>query len=177
MERNQQNQPNQTNQYNGRVNTLNSKAIDYANVAEAASISRYNFKADVAKGNMAENPVMDLFFSDMNVTLLQRGIVNMVLNKSCGKYKIGKQSPNELLTIMRATYLQESNNSVMDVVGQVKRLNELVLMYCVPRILNEYEMHARYIQDINTLPVPMAYGQSTSVVGTKTLDLTSKRFF
>lgn len=161
-------------QYSGRVNTNGVRVSDYPNIAEDTPISKYNFKADVAKGNMGENPVMELFFSDMNVTLLQRGIINMVLNKSCGKYKIGEQSLNELLTVMRATYLQESTNSIVDVVGQVKRLNELVLMYCVPRILNEYEMHVRYIKDINTLPVPMAYGQATSVTGTKTLEI--KRF-
>jgi hypothetical protein len=76
---------------------------------------------------------------------------------------------------MRATYLQESNNSVVDVVGQVKRLNELVLMYCVPRIMSEYQQHARYIKDISSLPVPMAYGEATSVAGTKSLEI--KRFF
>ena len=164
---------------NGRVDLYNSRGAaassDFPTIAEASPISKSNFKADVAKGNIAENPVMDLFFSDMNITLLQRGIVNMVLNKSCGKYRIGQQSPNELLTVMRATYLQESNNSVVDVVGQVKRLNELVLMYCVPRIMSEYQQHARYIKDISSLPVPMAYGEATSVAGTKSLEI--KRFF
>jgi hypothetical protein len=167
---------NQNPSFNGRVfiGPSHSAAPDYQNVAEA-SRTPSKFKDDVAKGNMADGPVMDLFFSELNINMLQKGIVNMVLNKSCGKYRIAQQSTSELLTIMRATYLQESMNSIVDVVGQVKRLNELVLMYSVPRIINEKEMHDRYIKDISTLPVPMAYGQATSVAGTKTLELT--RFF
>lgn len=167
---------NQNPAFNGRVfiGPSHSAAPDYQNVAEVSRVPS-KFKDDVAKGNMADGPVMDLFFSELNINMLQKGIVNMVLNKSCGKYRIAQQSTSELLTIMRATYLQESMNSIVDVVGQVKRLNELVLMYSVPRIINEKEMHDRYIKDISTLPVPMAYGQATSVAGTKTLELT--RFF
>ena len=163
--------------YNGRVDLSNRGTVsqpDYKTIAETRT-TPYNFASDATKGNVASGPVSELFFSDYNVNLLQRGIQNMVLNKSNGKHKIGVQSVNELLTVMRATYLQESINSVAEVVHQVKKLNELVLMYCVPRILSEIEMHDTYLRDISTLPVPLKYGESTSLAGTKSLEL--KNFF
>ena len=161
---------------NGRVNLdiSGKQAPDYNSFVECRSTPT-NYVSDATKGNMATTPVSELFFSDYNVDVLQKGIQNMVLNKSCGKYRIGTQSPNELLTVMRATYLQESVNLNTNVVHQVKKLNELVLMYCVPRILSELEMHNLYIKDISSLPVPMRYGENTSVAGTKTLEL--KHFF
>lgn len=168
---------NNNNKPNGRININldnSTPPSDYATIFEAKKTPTM-YKDDMAKGQVASNPVMDLFFSDLNIETLQRGIVNMVLNKSCGRLRIGQQSTSELLIIMRATYLQESINSIVDVVRQVKRLNELVLMYSVPRIMSEHEMHKRYIKDITTLPVPMAYGENTSVAGTKQLEL--KSFF
>jgi hypothetical protein len=159
----------------GRLNLdISVSQPDYNSFVECRSMPT-NYVNDAIKGNMAQTPVSELFFSDYNVQLLQKGIQNMVLNKSCGKYKIGTQSPNELLTVMRATYLQDGLNSIANVVHQVKKLNEIVLMYCVPRILSELEMHNTYLKDISTLPVPMKYGENTNVAGTKTLEL--KHFF
>ena len=134
-----------------------------------------NYVNDVVKGNIAINPVSELFFSDTNISALQHGIKTMVLNKSCGKHVIGNQSTDELLVIMRATYLKESVNSLFDVVGQVKTLNESVLKYSVPRIMNELKIYNTFIHDISVLPVPMRYGESTNVAGSKTLEL--KPFF
>jgi len=161
--------------YNGRVDLTSKGATpDYQTIAETRTVPT-NYANDAIRGNVGPGPVSELFFSDYNVNALQRGIQNMVLNKSNGKFKIGPQSPNELLTIMRATYLQESINSVAEVVHQVKKLNELVLMYSVPRILSEIEMHNTYLHDVSTLPVPLKYGENTSVAGTKSLEL--KHFF
>ena len=159
---------------NGRVfigigDTTNKQQPDYRSFVEERSTPS-DYEHDAVKGNVASNPVSNLFFSDVNIDALQRGIINMVLNKSCGKLNVGKQSTSELLIVMRAKYLQESINSFIDVVGQVKRLNEQVLVYCIPRIMNELEMHNTYIRDISTLPVPMRHGESTSVAGTKTLE-------
>ena len=126
-----------------------------------------NFVSDALKGNIGKNPVSELFFSDINIDALQIGMRNMVLNKSCGKYKIGRQSDKELTIIMRAIFLQNSVNSKYDVIGQVRNLNENVLNFAVPRLINELEMHDTYLQDIQRMPIPMAYGENTSVAGTK----------
>jgi hypothetical protein len=143
-------------------------------VNEATQIPT-NFANDALKGNIQPSPVSDLFFSAVNIKALQLGIYNTVLNKTCGKIVIGDQSVNELLTIMRSLYLQESQHSaILSPVPQVKRLNEKVIMFASPRIISEAQMHKAYLQRTSTLPVPMDHGQSTSVAGTKTLE--NKRF-
>jgi len=147
---------------------------DYKSYAENRSHVAYNSVADAVRGNLDANAVSKLFFGEMNVNAIQKGIKNMVLNKTCGKQRIGDQSYAELFQVMRAIYLKDSINSLYDVVGQVRNLNGQVLDFCVPRILTELEMHDTYINDISNLPVPLLYGESTSVAGTKTLEL--KRF-
>ena len=154
----------------GRINLQGAqKGPDYPSFAEDRSTAS-GYEHDVAKGNIASNPVSQLFFSDVNMNALQQGISNMILNKSCGKLSVGKQSTNELLVIMRAIYLSDSINSFINIVGQVKALNETVLLYCVPRIMSELESHQTYIRDITSLPMPLRYGESTSVAGSKQLE-------
>lgn len=165
---------------NGRVDfdtNKQSNYADYASYAESSKSSHIsNFAvADAVKGNLNTNPVSKLFFSEVNVQAIQTGIRNMVLNKTCGKNRLGDQSYNELFQVMRAIYLKDSINSNFDIVGQVRKLNEQVLDYTVPRILTELDMHDAYIRDISKLPTPMLRGESTSVAGTKTLEL--KTFF
>lgn len=160
---------------NGRIDLgrLN-QTSDYPIYAEATT-TPHRHVADVSKGNIAMTPVSELFFSETNILALQSGIKNMILNKSCGKYNVGNQSTSELLIIMRAIYLKQGVNSIVDVVGQVRKLNESVLLFSVPRIMSELEMRDVFIKDISALPIPMRYGESTSVAGTKTLEL--KPFF
>lgn len=156
---------------NGRVILDSSPPpVDFENLRREPT--QKNFVSDALKGNIGRNAVSELFFSDVNIDALQLGMHNMVLNKSCGKYNIGRQSDKELAIIMRAIYLQDSVNSKYDVLGQVRHLNEQVLNFTVPRLINELGMHDTYLQDIQKMPVPMAYGQNTSVAGTKNLELT-----
>lgn len=158
------------NTYNGRV-ILDASAPPPDYEALQRGPTQKNLVVDALRGNIGISPVSELFFSDTNIDALQIGIHNMVLNKSCGKYRLGRQSDKELTIIMRAIYLQDSKNSKFDVLGQVRSLNEQVLAFSVPRLLSELKMHDMYINDIQKIPVPMSYGVNTSVAGTKTLEM------
>lgn len=165
------NQNIKNNGYNGRV-FIDAKAkpdADYVSRDECTRMSA-SYAYDAVKGNVTRDPVSDLFFSRENVDLLQLGIRNMVLNKSCGKRRIGNQSYEELLQIMRAIYLQDALHQPYEIANQVKQLNTIVLNYCLPRIMNELEMRDTFIKDIQKMPMPMSYGESTSVAGTKYLE-------
>lgn len=130
-----------------------------------------NFAEKALKGIIQCSPLSRLFFSELNIKALQQGIKNIILNKTCGKLRIGDQSVNELLTIMRSVYLQETRHSyLLSPIDQVKKLNENVLLFAVPRIMSEAKMHEAYIQRITSLPVPMEYGMATSLAGSKTLE-------
>ena len=155
---------------NGLVSFNDTKYNDWQMIKESNTIPS-NFCNDALKGNIQASPVSKLFFSEMNIQALQTGIRNTVLNKTCGKTQIGAQSVNELMTIMRSIFLQESQHSnILSPVSQVKSLNAKVIMYAAPRIISEARMHEAYIKRSSVLPVPFEYCTSTSVAGTKTLE-------
>jgi len=161
------------NNRNGLVDVGNLSFSDYDTVLEDNKTPT-NYGNDALKGNIGVNPVSKLYFSELNLKSLQIGIKNRVLNETCGKYHVGDQSNTELLIVMRGIYLQDVKSSNIEVVIQVRLLNGQVLDYVVPRIIDELHMRDRYIKDISTMNVPMAYGENTNVAGTKQLEF--KRF-
>jgi uncharacterized protein YnzC (UPF0291/DUF896 family) len=144
----------------------NYDAPDYSMFGADPNLQR-SFTSDALKGNLQKNGVSVLFFSQMNIDILQTGIKNMVLNKTCGKQRVGTQSEQELMTIMRSIYLQNGKNSVDNVIQQVKILNENVLEYSVPRVLDGLAMQTSYIDRITTLQQPLDKPISASSYGTK----------
>lgn len=154
--------------YNGRVlfNTPNN--VSYNRVSQ--DIVSDTFKSEAVKGIVEKSPLSDLFFSQRNIDALQEGIRYVVYKKSCSKHVIDNQSEDELKTIMRAVYLQDAKRQMYGIVEQVRELNATVIDYCCERIVKEIEMYMKYKQDISALPVPMAYGESTSIAGMKQLE-------
>jgi hypothetical protein len=158
-----------TNQQNGRVNLSGDIPSDYE--AGARENTPKNFKNEALRGNLNRTPLSDLFFSATNIDALQIGMRNMVLDKTCGKHNIGRQSDKELMTIMKGIFLTNSKNIPVALVEQVRELNAQVLAFAVPRLINEINMHEKYLKDISQMPNPLCYGEVTSVKGTKYLEL------
>lgn len=159
----------------GRIQLDSAK--QYPSFERVAEFKRSTVSAEktLLQSNMSSTPVSKLFFSRTNIDALQLGLKNLVYTKSCKKHRIGNQSEDELMTIMRAIFLQNAKNIPYNVVEQVRELNQLVLVYAVPRILNEIEMYQTYLKDATSGPTYWERGQATSVKGTKTLEL-SKRW-
>jgi hypothetical protein len=121
------------------------------------------------------SPVARLFFSRKNVDALQDGIRYKVWLASQRTLVIGRQSDVELGLIMRSIYLQYAVNMEHDVVEQVRVLNVATLDFCVPRVMQEASVYARYRKDVSTMPMPMAWGEFASMKGTRVLE--QKAFF
>lgn len=157
---------------NGRIGKLDYNYKDY----DANPETPEKYLEFALKGTIGKTPVSELFFSQTNIDALQVGLINSVLNATCGKTRIGKQSTNELLTIMRGIFLQNSKVSRFNVVEQVKELNTQVIRFCVPKIISELKMHEKYLSDITTLPQPIGRGENTSVYGMRTQEFGNVRF-
>jgi hypothetical protein len=71
--------------------------------------------------------------------------------------------------IMRAIYLQYSKNNPSNIEGQLRELNEMVITWCVPRIMSEIEQYNYYLNDISHLPIPLEQPMNMSSAGTKSL--------
>lgn len=151
------------------------RANDYPMVSENTTVTDHRFRDECLRSaNIEVNEVNTLYFSKLNVDAIQMGMRTLVYNRSCGKVKIGNQSASELQTIMRGIYFENSTNQVGNTLEQVRSLNQKILDFAVPRIIQEAQMHGKYVQDMTSLPEPMARSFNDSVAGTKTLEL--KRF-
>ena len=131
-----------------------------------------NFNEEAIKGVHVNNPLANIFFSQANIDALQESIRYLVYQKSCQRFIISRQSDTELKLIMRAYYLQEGVHRQYDILDEVKSLNNLVLNYAVPKIIQEVQMFNKYKEDVNKNPTPMlARGEHSSSKGTRQLIL------
>ena len=154
---------------NGRIDLDNRLGTPYDLYQESCDLNKFTEEAMRGTG-IDKTPLSNLFFSKINYDALQDGIRYMVYKQSRGEYTISSQSKDDLLTVMRSVFLQNSRNLDIDLVQQVKELNGLVLEYCVPRIINEIRMYQTYKEDIQKLPAPMPRSTSENVKGTKSME-------
>ena len=112
-------------------------------------------KDTALRGLLEKNSVNDIFFSDMNVKALNDSIRYGVHLKT--EKIISKQSENELYTVMRSIMLQYANFQVSteNIIDEIKRLNNKVILYCVDNISSNVLQHIGYVKDLSKLPEPM----------------------
>lgn len=155
---------------NGRVDTTTNNNFNMYALFQNGNNRLTEFSHEAIQGVHIKTPLNDLFFSKTNINALQLGIRNLIANKTNNEFLIGNQSEVELQIVMRAIYLSEARHLSYDIVGQVKTLNEKVLDYCVPRILEEIKMFNYYKNDVSRLPMPLERGQFSSAKGTRFLE-------
>ena len=115
------------------------------------------------------------FFSVANTERVQQMIQQEVLAKSGGKYKIDRQSDEDLFLIMRSYYLQYSRNDPDNVGAELDSLNGRVVAYASDRIMVEIEAYKYYRKDQENFPDPIAAPVNVNTYGTRTNEL--KSFF
>lgn len=165
---------------NGRVNLepAQSSTGSFNQVASQFSYTtalNSSVGADLVRGNVEKNTLNTTFFSPANVQIIQNRLQYEVYARSQGKHRVGPQSAENLLIIMRAMYYQYGKNLECNIKEQIQELNTYVVNYAVPKILSEVDMYQQYRKDITTLPVPMLQPVNISRAGTKSLPL--KPFF
>lgn len=156
---------------NGRIDSLYDTNYNIYNLFKEEQRPQYNFENEAIKGTHITTDISDIFFSKINIDVLQEAIRYQVYIKSSNKHIIDRQSDTDLKVIMRAIYLENTQHTLKktEVLNEVKRLNSLVINFCVPRIIQEINMYIRYKNDISHLPVPLERGEFSSSKGTKQL--------
>ena len=140
------------------------------------NINTKNTDVIAIEGISERTTMSDIFLSEKNINLIQLKIINIINNKY--KYKISKQSKNELIIIMRSVYLNNATNNYsnkQDIRNELNKLNNLVISYCVKNIVNNIKSHELYLKKINNDLKPNELPKPTSIKGEKTLEL--KPFF
>ena len=107
------------------------------------------------KGIIQESPLSNLFFSDMNINVIQMTIRYQIFKEK--NKKISYQSEIELFTIMRSIYLQFANSVLTSnvMIENLKKLNKMVVDFAVGNVGDQLDQYDAYIEKISSAPVPM----------------------
>ena len=112
-----------------------------------------------------ETPLNTLFFSEFNLNLLQRGIRQAFKNKT--GIAIDRQNPDDLYSLMRVVFINNSGDSYSRVNEQVRFMNGRVIETALGQIQTGVSQYMSYVQDIDTIAVPLAQPINTSTYGKK----------
>tara|TARA_Y100000782_G_scaffold3214_1_gene3642 strand:+ start:8464 stop:8967 length:504 start_codon:yes stop_codon:yes gene_type:complete len=126
---------------------------------------------DAVNGNWNETALSKTFFCKGNIHIIQNAIRAGVYRMSNGRYNVAPQDLTNLKIIMRSIFLQNAVNRPTDITGQIKKLNSLVLEYCIPNVFNEADAYIKYKNDVSTLAVPLKRPAHVSNKGDKVLEL------
>jgi len=144
---------NDRNDLIGYIPNVNPTMVNTYQYPTTAPRAEYN-QADTAMDSIQEaNPLSAAFFSLANMENIQQLLQKGVFSNSAARYVIGRQSDTELLIIMRGLYLQfarynpSSKQSIQD---ETQRLNQMVVDFCVPKIISSIMQYKDYLRDIST---------------------------
>lgn len=131
------------------------------------------------------NQLALFFFSPENVDYLQKRLYEEVFNTT--NVRIGRQSDDELLIIMRNHYMKAlagwlprnvGNPNAVHARGddpsctleeKLTRLNKSVLEEVTQQVLSGINMNLQYYSDASSLPLPLERPQFTSMKGSRVL--------
>jgi uncharacterized protein YukJ len=128
-----------------------------------------NPKANATRNEMIKNQVRvseceqgdleEVFFSDENISLINKQLIMLVYKKTNGQIKITEQSKASLIIVMRYIYLEYSRHLPYDVPGQIRELNCRVVEEIFPKIITEATQRIAYLDEINNprklIPLPI----------------------
>lgn len=114
------------------------------------------------------NRLKQVFFSTENVKYIQEKMIYEV-SATTNKYKIPYQNEQDLRMIMETIYFDKTRNIGYDLNEQLSELNNYVVKFCVPLIINEIKVYLNYLDDINKPRklniLPVSTGNLRSVSG------------
>lgn len=158
---------------NGRIDLLSPMSSFQINPTQDARNNRALFPKEAHRGQIASNPISDLYFSPNNVQVLQDGIRYKVWKDTNQQYVIAPQNEQELRIVMRSIYFQYAQHRPNDIVEQVRSLNAKVLEWVVPEVISNMRQFEKYRQDASQLPMPMDRAPLMTQKGTKVLEIKS----
>tara|TARA_B100001778_G_C18383498_1_gene536378 strand:+ start:138 stop:554 length:417 start_codon:yes stop_codon:yes gene_type:complete len=106
-------------------------------------------------GTLECSTLSKAFFSKQNMQIIQNSIRATVYARSNNQHVIGQQDTINLQIIMRSIFLQYTRSISTNITQQISDLNNLVVNFCVPKILPEIDAYIKYKNDVSTLVVPI----------------------
>jgi uncharacterized protein YukJ len=125
-----------------------------ANAARDQLIKNQVRISECGQGQLEKN-----FFSDENISLINKQLIMSIYKKTKGQIKINEQSKGSLIIVMRYIYLEYARHLPYNIAGQIKDLNCQVVGEILPKIITEVTQRIAYLEEINNprklLPLPI----------------------
>ena len=96
--------------------------------------------------------VKEAFFLIENIEIIQNSIIRNVAKKS--KYIISRQKEEDIVIVMNGIFHDYARNLPYNLKEQVLELNQRVVNFVTPWIINEIEAYVNYLVDANTPLTP-----------------------
>ena len=110
-------------------------------------------------------PLNTLFFSEFNMNLLQRGIRQDFKNRT--GISIDKQNSNDLYSLMRVVFINNSGDHNTNVQEQVRYMNSIVIKTASSQVQTGVSQLMGYLRDTESNVKPNDLPVSTSNYGKK----------
>lgn len=155
-----------TNKYLERRNDIKTPILKpsdkmYADFNPVSEDYSYSIFKDLER-----TPISTIYFSKKNVDYLQNMIMKLIYKET--GHKIGRQSDEELLIIMRSYYLSNCKNLPDNYGRQVAELNYYVLKYAIyEQILPKVKGYSTFLEDNMRTNVVLPRERHVSVKGSK----------
>ena len=142
---------------NGKINIMGPNISTKFSMMDKIPINTNTNYQNVLTGNFERSRLSDAYFSKQNIQIIQNGIRKGVHDKSLKRILVDNQPEDQIVTVMRAMYLQYSKNLELNISQQIEELNSHVLHYCINSVFNEAVAYLKYKEDASNMHRPMQH--------------------
>ena len=139
---------------NGRVSDANITS-NVTHTRRGDVLMEHDNQKTAVKGIIDETALSTIFFSEVNTNIIQQTLRYKVYKQT--NMVVDYQSPEALYIVMRSIMLQFGNFKVNseDLALEIRKLNFLVINYCVKEVSSNTLQYKGYLSDLKKLPTPM----------------------
>jgi hypothetical protein len=112
------------------------------------------------------------FFSDENIDLINKQLIMEVFKKTKGEFKISTQKYEDLIIVMRYTFIEYAKHLPYDIAKQIRELNCIVIGQILPNVITQITQRKEYLRVISApreiLPLPISESTSNRLLPSTT---------
>jgi hypothetical protein len=126
--------------------------------AGANDLRNQLIKNQVRISECQQGNLEDSFFSDENISLINKQLILSIYDKSKGMFRISDQSKESLIIVMRYIFIEYARHLSFDIKGQISELNCRVVSEILPSVFTNVTQRLDYLEEISNprklLPLP-----------------------
>lgn len=121
----------------------------FCNNTKADKLRNELIKNQVRISECEQNDLENYFFSNENIDLINKQLIMKVFKETKGEFKISPQKHENLIIVMRYTFLEYARHLPYDITNQIRELNCIVIGQILPNIITQITQRKEYLRVIN----------------------------